>query len=469
MERKVDVAIIGAGSAGLTATSTVRRYTDSFVLIDGGEVGTTCARVGCMPSKVAIQVAEDLHRRTVFEREGIAGGDALSVDVPVALEHVRDLRDVFVDQVLATSIDQMGDEFIEANARFLEPTLLEVGDARIRAKKIIIATGSTPAVPRAWEAFGDRIVTTDTFFELDDLPQSVAVIGLGVIGLELGQTLQRLGVKVTGIDQLTTIGGLRDPEVNAQAVEIIGKEFPLWLGHAAEISEASDGRLRVTAGENSVVVDKVLASMGRRPNLAGLGLEEIGVRMNARGVPDFDPHTMQIGDTPLFIAGDVAGERPILHEANLEARMAGYNATHDTPLRFKRKTTFSITFCDPNIVAVGAALDALDPDDIEIGAMKFGPLGRALIMAKNKGLLRLYARKSDGRLLGAAMIAPKGENLGHLLAWCIQQNLTVADLLRMPFYHPTIEEGVQGALYDLRRKLGLESETPLELEVLQDA
>ncbi|MHB1092154.1 dihydrolipoyl dehydrogenase [Thiobacillus sp.] len=468
MEHKVDVAIIGAGSAGLTATSTIRRYTDSFVLIDGGELGTTCARVGCMPSKVAIQVAEDLHRRTVFEREGIAGGDELSVEIPAALEHVRDLRDVFVDQVLSSSIDQMGDEFIEANVRFLEPTLLEAGDARIRAKKIIIATGSTPVVPRAWEAFGDRIVTTDTFFELDDLPQSVAVIGLGVIGLELGQTLQRLGVKVTGIDQLTTIGGLRDPEVNAQAVEIIGKEFPLWLGHAAEISEAPDGRLRVTAGDNSVVVDKVLASIGRRPNLAGLGLEDIGVRMNARGVPDFDPHTMQIGDTPLFIAGDVAGERPILHEANLEARMAGYNATHDTPVRFKRKVPFSIIFCDPNIVAVGAALDELDPDDIEIGAMKFGPLGRALIMAKNKGLLRLYARKSDGRLLGAAMIAPKGENLGHLLTWCIQQDLTVADLLRMPFYHPTIEEGVQGALYDLRRKLGLESETPLELEVLQN-
>ncbi len=442
MERKVDVAIIGAGSAGLTATSTVRRYTDSFVLIDGGELGTTCARVGCMPSKAAIQVAEDLHRRTVFERHGIAGGDALSIDIPAALERVRDLRDVFVDQVLSSTIDEMGDEFIEANVRFLEPTLLEAGDARIRAKKIIIATGSSPVVPRAWEAFGDRIVTTDTFFELEDLPQSVAVIGLGVIGLELGQTLQRL--------------------------EIIGKEFPLWLGHAAEISEAPDGQLRVTAGDNSVVVDKVLASMGRRPNLAGLGLEEIGVRMNARGVPDFDPHTMQIGDTPLFIAGDVTGERPILHEANLEARMAGYNATHDTPVRFKRKVPFGITFCDPNIVAVGAALDELDPDDIEIGAMKFGPLGRALIMAKNKGLLHLYARKSDGRLLGAAMIAPKGENLGHLLTWCIQQDLTVADLLRMPFYHPTIEEGVQGALYDLRRKLGIESETPLELEVLQD-
>jgi len=466
MAQTLDVIIIGAGSAGLAALREVRKHSENFLLINDGHYGTTCARVGCMPSKVAIQVAEDMHRRTVFGREGIDGGDGLSVDVPAALEHVRDLRDVFVDQVLATGIDHLEDELVTANARFLEPTLLEAGDERIRAQRIIIATGSKPVVPRAWAAFGDRIVTTDSFFELEDLPESMAVIGLGVIGLELGQTLHRLGVKVTGIDQLTTIGGLRDPEVNAQAVEIIGKEFPLWLGRAAELSEEPDGRLRVTAGDDSVVVDKVLASMGRRPNLAGLGLEDIGVRLNDRGVPDFDPHTMRIGDTPLYIAGDVTGERPILHEANLEARMAGYNATHDTPVRFKRKVPFGITFCDPNIVTVGAAFDELDPNAIEIGEMKFGPLGRALIMAKNKGLLRLYARKADGRLLGAAMIAPKGENLGHLLTWCIQQNLTVADLLKMPFYHPTVEEGVQSALYDLRRKLGLESETPLELEVL---
>ncbi len=467
MERKVDVAIIGAGSAGLTATSTVRRYTDSFVLIDGGELGTTCARVGCMPSKAAIQVAEDMHRRGVFGREGIDGGDGLAVDIPAAMEHVRDLRDVFVDQVLAHSIDNMEDEFIGANARFLEPTLLQVGDDQIRAKKIIIATGSKPVVPAAWKKFGDRVLTTDAFFELEDLPQSMAVIGLGVIGLELGQTLQRLGVQVTGIDQLTTIGGLRDADVNAVAIDIIGKEFPLWLGQAAEITEESDGRLRVTAGDNSVVVDKVLASMGRRPNFAGLGLEEIGVPFNERGVPDFNPNTMQIGTLPLFIAGDVDGERQILHEANLEGRMAAYNATHDTPIAFKRKVPFGITFCDPNIVTIGATLDELNPNEIEIGEMKFGPLGRALIMAKNKGLLRLYARKTDGLLVGAAMIAPKGEHLGHLLTWCMQQELTVADLLRMPFYHPTIEEGVQSALYDLRRKLDIQSETPLELDVLE--
>lgn len=467
MERKVDVAIIGAGSAGLTATATVRRYTDNVVLIDGGELGTTCSRVGCMPSKAAIQVAEDLHRRTVFKREGIEGGDGLSADIPASMEHVRDLRDVFVDQVLATSIDQMDEAmFIAENASFIEPTLLQVGAQQIRAEKVILATGSKPIVPRAWEVFGDRILTTDNFFEQENLPASMAVIGLGVIGLELGQTLHRLGIQVTGVDMATTIGGLRDPLVNSAAIEIIGKEFPLWLGQAAEIVEESDGKLRVTAGDNSVVVDQILVCMGRRPNLCDLGLDGIGVRFNARGVPDYDLNTMQIGQFPIFIAGDVNADRPILHEANLEGRMAAYNTTHEPIVAFKRKVPLAITFCDPNIVSVGAVWDTLKEKDIAVGEMKFGPLGRALVMAKNKGLLRVYARKADGRLLGAAMVAPKGEHLGHLLAWCVQQELSVTDLLKMPFYHPTIEEGLQGALYDLRRLLDIKAEIPLELELL---
>lgn len=202
------------------------------------------------------------------------------------------------------------------------------------------------------------------------------------------------------------------------------------------------------------------------PNLCDLGLDGIGVRFNARGVPDYDLNTMQIGQFPIFIAGDVNADRPILHEANLEGRMAAYNATHEPIVAFKRKVPLAITFCDPNIVSVGAAWDTLKEKDIAVGEMKFGPLGRALVMAKNKGLLRVYARKADGRLLGAAMIAPKGEHLGHLLAWCVQQERSVTDLLKMPFYHPTIEEGLQGALYDLRRILDIKAEIPLELELL---
>jgi dihydrolipoamide dehydrogenase len=463
MDKQVDVAIIGAGSAGLYALSQVRQATDNYVLIDGGELGTTCARVGCMPSKAAIQVGEDFHRRGLFGRMGIEGGEALTLNAPEALEHVRDLRDVFVDKVLSNSTDKMGEEFIEGYARFLSPTELQVGEDRIHAKAVVIATGSRPVVPKAWEAFGERILTTDEIFELEELPASLAVIGLGTIGLELGQTLSRMGVEVTGIDQLDYIGGLQDPELRSVAVDILGKEFPLWLGHAAEIRE-EDGLLHISAGDRSVRVERVLAAMGRRSNVEGLGLENLGVTLDTHGLPAFDPHTMQVGDLRVFIAGDVTGERAILHEAGTEGRIAGFNAVQPTPVAFQRQVPLAINFCDPNIALVGTPWNELDPATTAIGEVKLGPLGRALIMGKNKGMIRVYADKADGRLLGAGLVSPKGENLAHLLAWSIQQGLTVFDLLRMPFYHPSIEEGLQAALYDLRGKIAQQPAAPVELE-----
>ena len=466
--REVDVAIIGAGSAGLFAMSQVRRHTDSFVLIDGGELGTTCARVGCMPSKVLIQVAEDFARRKLFEREGIDGAEELSVDSEAVMEHVQDLRDVFVDKTLGAT-DNLGlEHLIEANAKFVSKDILKVDGERIRAKSIVIATGSSPIVPEAWRAFGDRIITTDDFFELESLPDAMAVIGLGVIGLELGQALNRLGVQVTAFDQLTTLAGLQDAAVNEQAVNIIGRELTMHLGESAKV-EADGEKLRVSAGDKSVLVDKVLASIGRRPNLDSLALENAGIELNEQGIPVYDPHTMRIGDSNIFIAGDVDADRPLLHEAGHEGRVAGLNAARlargDSVDRFRRKTPLAITFCDPNIATVGASLTELDESRIAMGEIAFGPVGRALMMGKNRGLLRLYVNKNDGLLLGASMVCVKGENLAHLLAWSIQQGLTVFDMLKMPFYHPVIEEALQAALYSVLSELEGRQDV-VELEAL---
>jgi dihydrolipoamide dehydrogenase len=449
MEQQVDVAIIGAGSAGLYAVGQVKRRTDSYVLIDGGELGTTCARVGCMPSKAMIQVAEDFHRRKLFDREGIEGADGMSVVAEDVMEHVQDLRDIFVDKVLSSSTDEMGEEFIAEYARFLAPDLLQVGDKKIRAKRIIIATGSRPVVPEAWQGFGDRILTTDDIFELETLPESLAVIGLGVIGLELGQAFNRLGVQVTGIDQLDIIGQIDDPEIAKIALHLIGKEFPLWLGHAATIKDVEDGKLHVSAGDKSVVVDKVLVAIGRKPNFDNLDLDKAGLSLNADGTLDHDPNTLQVVDKPVFIAGDVNADRQLLHEAADEGRIAGINAVGDQPVAFRRKTPLMITFSDPNIVMVGARYSELDLENTLTGSVGFGMLGRALIMGKNKGMLNLYADKSSGRLLGACMAAPHGEHLGHLLNWCIEQQLTILQMVRMPFYHPVLEEAIQPVLRDL--------------------
>ena len=462
-ERKVDVAIIGSGSAGLYSLSKVRPSGKSWVLINGGHTGTTCARVGCMPSKAVIQVAEDFYRRKVFNRYGVEGHDDLRIDQAEAMEYVQDLRDTFVDRVLSNSTDNMSDEqFIEGYAHFVEPNLLEIDNGqRIRADKIIIATGSAPIVPGPWKAFGDKVLTTDDFFEQETLPSSMAVIGLGVIGLEIGQSLHRLGVDIVGIDQLETIGGISDPDVASMAVDILGSEMPLWLGHAAEITETDDGMLKITAGENTKTVEKILVAIGRRPNIDKLSIENAGVTVNDKGIPDYDLNTMQIGDSHLFLAGDANGDSQLLHEAGDEGRIAGFNATNDSIQGFKRKTPLFITFCDPNIVSVGARFADLDPDTTAIGEIKMAPVGRALIMSKNKGIIRVYADKASGKLLGAEMIAAKGENLGHLLAWCIQQDMTVGQLLQLPFYHPVIEEALQAALYDLYSKVDAKNETPI--------
>jgi dihydrolipoamide dehydrogenase len=472
-ERNVDVAIIGSGTAGLNAMGRVRRAGKTFVLINGGEPGTTCARVGCMPSKAMIQIAEDYHRRTHLGKYGIDGHEGMTLDVPEALEHVQDLRDTFVDRVLGSSTDDMPEDiFIQDYARVIEPTLIEVGGQRVRAKAVVIATGSRPLVPEPWRKFGDRVITTDDIFELDDLPATMAVIGLGTIGLELGQSLSRLGVKITGFDQVDQIAGIQDPEVNQSAIELLSKEFTIHLGATAELSPEGK-QMRVTAGEKTVLVDKVLCSIGRLPNVAGLGLENLGLPLDPRGLPPFDPNSMQVGDLPVFIAGDVSGFRPILHEAGDEGKIAGYNAARidiaPTPARFRRKVPLFINFCDPNICAVGTRWNELDPDTTAVGQIKFAPVGRALIMGKNKGVLRVYADKTTGRVLGSEMIGPKGENLAHLLCWAIEQGLTVGRLLRMPFYHPVIEEALQAALYDLYAKVDTKNSGDItELEPLPE-
>jgi len=462
-ERQVEVAILGCGSAGLNTLSKVRPAGKNVVVIDGGELGTTCARVGCMPSKAAIQVAEDFHRREVYSRFGLEGGESLSLDTEEAMEYVRDLRDNFVDRVLSNSSDNFPEGLlIDEYAKFIEPNLLETTSGqRIRAERIVIATGSRPIIPDAWDEFRDDIITTDEFFELETLPSSAVVIGLGVIGLEIGQSMSRMGVDVTGIDMANTIGGLTDPEVNEQAVTIMGKGFPIWLGAAAELSRAEDGRIKVTAGDNSVIVDKVFASLGRTPNVESLDLAAAGVELNERGIPVYNPNTMQVGDSPIYLAGDIDGDRPLLHEAGDEGKIAGYNAATGSNTAFKRKTPLNIVFSDPNIIQVGACFAELDPETTAAGSMMIAPVGRALIMANNRGLIRVYADKSSGKMLGAEMITVRGEHLAHILAWSIQQELTVGDLLQMPFYHPVMEEALQAALYDLYSKVEKKNDTPI--------
>jgi len=465
MKREVEVAIIGAGSAGLYAFSQVKKETKDFLLINSGPYGTTCARVGCMPSKSLIRIAEYYHDRLDFEKSGIKHSDALKVSMPDVLQRVRDHRDFLVNHTIEQSITKLGDKVLSGKAEFINRNTLKVGEDEIVAKKIIIATGSTPVFDPKWKAFKEHILTTDELFEQEDLPSTLGVIGLGVIGLELGQALSRLGVKVTATHSKEFIGGLSDPAVNSVMLQECQKEFDIWLGGRAELSKV-DNKIKITSGEREVLVEKVLVAIGRKPNLEALKLENLGISLNKRGMPNFDPHTMQIEDLPVFIAGDVNGDRPLLHEAADEGRIAGYNAVK-AKRRFKRKVPLSIVFTSPNIAFVGKAYSEIKEDDnVIISSYDFFNQSRAMLMNMNVGIANIYVQKTDGKLLGAQMAVPHGEHLAHHLAWAIEQDLTIYDMLELPFYHPTLEEGLYALLLKCTREIGTKTEEIREVPYL---
>jgi len=226
----------------------------------------------------------------------------------------------------------------------------------------------------------------------------------------------------------------------------------MHLGHAAELAHAGDA-IRVSAGGTSVMVDAVLASLGRRPNLDGLGLESLGLKLDERGMPEFDPRTTQVADTSIFIAGDVNGVRPLLHEAADEGYISGCNAVRAHVECYARRIPLAIVFSDPNIAVVGRRYAELAPGEAVIGELDMKGQPRLRMAAADRGLLRLYANAQDGRLLGAELCAPAGEHMAHLLALAIQQGQTVNDMLRMPFYHPVVEEGLRSALRAAASKL----------------
>jgi dihydrolipoamide dehydrogenase len=457
--RETDVAIIGAGTAGLAAYRAAKAAGRRALVIESGPYGTTCARVGCMPSKLLIAPAEAAHAVTRLPAFGLALEGRVAVDGAAVMSRVRAERDRFVGFVTrgVDAIDAA--DKIAARARFVEATTLALDDGTtIAARSVVIATGSSPRYPIAWKALGERLVTNDDVFEWRSLPRSVAVFGPGVIGLELGQALRRLGVRVKLFGRGAGVGPLTDTALVAYALRTLGEEIDFVADPHAGVARDGD-EVVVTYRDRDGAVrrerfDYLLAATGRAPNVHGLGLGDAGIALDARGVPLFDRTTMQCGASPVFIAGDANHDVPLLHEAADEGRIAGDNAARFPDVRpAARRARLSIAFCDPQIAIVGGGARALRSVPYVVGAVSFEDQGRSRVMARNRGLLHVYADASSGRLLGAEMIGPAAEHIGHLLAWAVQLRLTVAEILDMPFYHPVVEEGVRTALRDAQAKL----------------
>jgi dihydrolipoamide dehydrogenase len=447
---EVDVAIIGSGTAGLYALSEVKRSGKTWVLIQGGPEGTTCARVGCMPSKLLLKTADLFAERAHFAAQGINGAEGLTIDPVQVMTHLRSMRDQFVAGVTSKTTDRMDEQhFIRGVAKFTSANTLMVNNLEVSFEKAIVATGSTPVVPVAWSEI-KGIYTTDNLFEINGLPKSLAVIGLGAIGLEIGQAMSQLGVQVVGFDQAKTLASIQDEGLKANAIEHFNKHFPIYLGEPVELEQAQDGRVTVKSSLGVQCFDAVLLSLGRRSNIGRMDIESAGVELT-NGLAIFDPQTMQIGDTNIYLAGDVTGDRAVMHEAADEGLIAGHNASSNEleQKSFKRKTPLGIVFTEPNIARVGD----LTIDESVVSVSQPIINGRAKVKKQSAGGIVLHAHKQSGKLRGAELVSTEAEHMAHLLAWAIEQNSTVHDLQKMPVYHPVLEEALMSAIEALGRKL----------------
>lgn len=456
--REVDVAILGAGTAGLTARKAVKKARASVLSIDPGPLGTTCARVGCMPSKLLIAAAEVAH----VARHGATFGvrtEAIRVDGRAVFERVRAERDQFVGHVLDAvhGFDAQG-ELLRGRAKVVGEGRLLVDDTtEVRYGGLVVATGTTPFVPPPFR--GLTSLTNESVFELEDLPESLLVVGLGAIGLELGQAFHRLGVRTTIISVGGMIGPIGCPPVNDAAKAIFSAELDMHPDYELVSVEADGEGVHIrfvdsNGRDRDERFARVLMAAGRRSTLDGLGFESLGMARGDDGKWPIDPGTLQLGELPVFVAGDAHELHPIMHEAADDGRLAGTNAVRfPQVLATPRRTPLAIVFSDPQIAIVGGGHATACAAGAVAGTYDFEDQGRARIHAQNRGLARVYATPHDGRLVGAEILGPRAEHLGHLLAWAVQRGLTVEDAIAMPFYHPVVEEGLRSALYDLNANL----------------
>ncbi len=458
----VDVAVIGAGTAGLSARRAAQKAGARALLIDRGPLGTTCARVGCMPSKLLIAAAEAAESVREAHKFGVHPPGPAHIAGPEVLARVQRERDRFVSFVLddCRALQESGD-LVLGTAKLVEPNVLTIdGTRRVRFRSLVVATGSSPFLAPQYCELHDRVLTNDGIFELRDLPRRVLVVGTGAIGLELGQALHRLGVGVTILGQRGVLGHLSDPAVLAAAHKIFTAELDLHPDHTLErLARGGDGvvaTFKTPDGRtHEGTWDHVLLAAGRRPLTAGLGLELAGITFDERSRPHHvDPHTLRAGDSHIFFAGDVAGLHPLLHEAADEGYIAGTNAAaHPNVTPLPRRCELSLVFTDPNIAIVGGGRGSSPSTTHAHGEVDWTRQGRARVLHKNRGLTRVYGRRSDHVLTGAEMVGPHAEHLAHLIAWVVQQNLTVEATLALPFYHPVLEEGLRTALRDLEHNL----------------
>jgi pyruvate/2-oxoglutarate dehydrogenase complex dihydrolipoamide dehydrogenase (E3) component len=444
----VDTCVIGAGSAGLSVAAGASQLGQTVVLCERGKMGGDCLNYGCVPSKSVIAAARAAAAMREAGKFGVRAVEP-EIDYAALREHVRGVIAAIAPNDSVERFTGLGVKVVQASAAFTGPDEVRCGDCTIKARRFVIATGSSAAVPpipglAKEHGSGVPFLTNETIFDLDARPGHLIVIGGGPIGCELAQAHRRLGAAVTVIEALPSILAKDDPELADFVKRRLRHDgVALLEGTKVVRVEGDAGDFAVVVeqggGERRIAGSHLLVATGRRPNVKDLNLEAAGVKYSPKGI-EVDAH-LRTANRRIYAIGDVAGPYQFTHMAGYHAGIVIRHALFRLPAKVDYRAVPWVTYTEPELANVGLTEAEANKtgETLRILRWPFHENDRAQAERETEGLVKVIATKS-GRVLGAGIVGAQAGELIQLWSLVIAKKLKLGSVANLILPYPTLGE-----------------------------
>jgi len=455
MKYEYDAIVIGGGAAGLTAAGIAANFGAKTMMIEKNKLGGDCTWNGCVPSKTLIKAASVIHNAKESSKYGI-NLSISDVDLSRVMKHVDGVRnEVYEDADRPEIFEEMGIEVVIGHATFSDSHTLKVqlqdGKERsVTSKYFFICTGSTPFVPPIPGLDSVNYLTNESLFEINSIPKSMSIIGAGPIGCEMAQSFARLGLDVSVLDMADRILANDDPELTEilkESLEDEGVTFELNAGIEKVESAEDNVRISYTKNEDSHVItsESLLVATGRRPNVEGLNLEAAGINYSKKGIEV--NKSGRASQSHIYAAGDVTGQFNFSHMSEHTAKTAVTKALLKVPMSIDEKHLPWVTFTDPELGHVGATEADLNSQGMSFETYRFpfSKIDRAITDGNTRGLIKIYAKKWSGKILGASVVGAHAGEMISQYALAMKNGVSLRDFADTIHPYPSYGLGARRA------------------------
>ncbi len=449
------VNILGAGPGGYVAAIRAAQLGAEVTVIEKSEVGGTCLNWGCIPTKTLIASAEVLHKLKNAQNFGLKLDGIISPDIQKIVERKNKVVNTQVKGIRGL-FKSWGVKLLEGSGVIVSPkkikvTLKDGSTEEVDTDKIIIATGSRPAQIPVFPFDGDKIISSDDAINPDIIPQSLLIVGAGVIGCEFALIYKEFGADVTMVEVMPYAVSTEDEEISVILEKELKKNKIKLLKNTSveKVDVKRNGVSVQLSNGKSVEAEKILVSIGRTVNSKNIGLEEIGVKKNQSGEIIVD-NRMQTNIEGIYAIGDVVGGIMLAHLASKEGIVAAENAIGGNK-EINYNVIPTAIFTSPEVASVGLReKEAVEKDlKYKVGRFQFRALGKAHAVGEIAGLFKIIADEETDKIIGAHIIGTHASDLIHEVALAMEKGLTAKDIAHTIHAHPTLAEGIMGAAEDV--------------------